>query len=210
MSNKGFIFNISFPKTGTTSVEAALQILGFSVAHGTWRSSHTNYLYANYVNDNIDELLYFVERSKFNCFSDGPWFSPDLYRVLEKEFPNAKFILTVRDPDKWFESLSAMILKTGGHTDNIDGIYKGGQYGFKSWYKKVFKTSALDKKILIDVYNKHNESAISFFKDKPNKLIQLKLESLDWEPMCTSLGKKVPNARFPWKNFRGKIPGGKR
>ena len=199
--NDRYIFNISFPKTGTTSIEAALSILGYSVAHGTWRSVHTNYLYAQYVNNNIDELLYFVKSSKFNCFSDGPWFSPNLYSILEKEFPNAKFILSERNSELWFDSLRGMLLKTG-YINSVDGIYKSEQYGLTLWFKKVFKTSQLDKKKLIEIYNKHNQDIISFFKNKPGKLIKFELKNIDWKCICQPLGVELPNIKFPKKNFR--------
>lgn len=39
---------------------------------------------------------------QFDAFGDNPW--AVLYRELDTTFPGSKFILTTRDPDKWYAS----------------------------------------------------------------------------------------------------------
>lgn len=42
------IFGVGFSKTGTTSLEAALTLLGYKVCKGHWNNNYSNYLAALY------------------------------------------------------------------------------------------------------------------------------------------------------------------
>ena len=50
------VFGIGFSKTGTTSLESALEIFDFKVCRGHWNSNHTYYLFALYVNQHFGEI----------------------------------------------------------------------------------------------------------------------------------------------------------
>jgi hypothetical protein len=199
--SKELVFNISFPKTGTTSVENALSKLGYNVARGHWDSPHTNYLYGQYMDGNIDELIFFVNHSKFNAFSDGPWFSPRLYERLSKEFPEAKFLLCIRNSDQWFKSLKDMILTQYQSTPtDVLSIYHNESYGFYRWFNEALGDNLDDKTDIMAVYDKHNQDAVSFL-DK-ERLLVIKTEELSWPPLCEFLVKTKPPGPFPRKNVR--------
>ncbi len=40
--------------------------------------------------------------AEYDAFQDNPW--PLVYRRMDALYPGSKFILTVRDPDRWLES----------------------------------------------------------------------------------------------------------
>ena len=54
------IFGLGFSKTGTTSLEIALQKLGYNVCRGHWKNSHTFYLLALYIHRDYDEIFRIV------------------------------------------------------------------------------------------------------------------------------------------------------
>ena len=73
MSQKKFhkVFNLGFSKTGTTSIEQALSILGYRVAKGHWKYNYCFYLLALCVNRDYDEIIRFTH--SFDAFCDAPW-----------------------------------------------------------------------------------------------------------------------------------------
>lgn len=175
--------------------------LGYEVARGHWKNPHTNYLYGQYVNGDIDELIYFVKNAGFNAFADGPWFSPRLYERLSEEFPDAKFILCVRNTGHWFESLKDMILSQHEATVNdVGSIYKSRAYGFYRWFQKELGPNLYDEESIMNVYNEHNAMARGFFG--PSQLLVMKTEELDWKPLCKFLGRPKPHVPFPRVNVR--------
>lgn len=79
------IFCIGFNKTGTTSMHALFESLGFQAMDGPhWRKAehwHVHY--------------------QFQTFTDGP---PYNFKDLDKKFPKSLFILNVRNLDEWLDS----------------------------------------------------------------------------------------------------------
>ena len=41
--------------------------------------------------------------NRFDAFQDNPW--PILYKELDRQFPDSKFILTLRPSDEWIRSV---------------------------------------------------------------------------------------------------------
>ena len=94
-NEKPKIFCVGFHKTGTTSLTHALMALGYTTP------ASVGNIAMNYVKNNqwdkIDEI---VQKNDF--FADHPWFN--IWEELYERYPNAKFILTVRNPLKWIKS----------------------------------------------------------------------------------------------------------
>lgn len=183
-------------------MEAALMHLGYEVARGHWKNPHTNYLYGQYVSGDIDELVYFAKHSGFSAFSDGPWFSPKLYERLSEEFPQAKFILCVRNKNQWFASLKDMILIQHNSTvTDISPMYQSKSYGFYRWFVKELGEDLDDKDRIVDVYDQHNQDVVDFFEGD-GRLLTMTTENLNWKDLCKFLGKKKPRIPFPRQNVR--------
>jgi len=84
------VFGIGLPQTGTSSLSAALETLGLSVWHAPPLSSN-------------DNLRRWVQR--FDALTDVHTVSSTAFRDLLEVSPDALFILTTRDPDRWFQSV---------------------------------------------------------------------------------------------------------
>ena len=98
------IFGIGSPKTGTSSLGEAFEILGLK--HLGWSAV----LWDLYLKHELEPI--FRVAQDYDAFEDGPWNGPDLfyrqgvdlYKVLDKQFPGSKFILTIRHIDGWVKS----------------------------------------------------------------------------------------------------------
>src|SRR5690349_17299315 len=89
------IFGIGLSKTGTTSLFAALDVLGFR--SGTYRHMRGLGLAEWFDGDFARD--YFAD---FDALTDLPiatWFPQ-----LDQRYPGSKFVLTVRDIGSWLES----------------------------------------------------------------------------------------------------------
>jgi len=73
------IFNLSYPKTGTSSLEKSLTLLKYNVCDGGWRNSYTNMLWSLYGSHADDAVVYFAKHSGYDVFSDGPWCGIKMY-----------------------------------------------------------------------------------------------------------------------------------
>ena len=97
------IFGTGFKKTGTTTLDRMfshlIDVLGGSRPSGNERASTT----ADMIKWNEASTLALAE--KYQYFQDSPWcHEPNkLYRRFALLYPTAKFILTVRHPDKWYD-----------------------------------------------------------------------------------------------------------
>lgn len=170
------VFGIGFHKTGTTSLNLALQQLGY-------RITGPNGVNDPDISQNLDQLCKNIV-PEFDAFLDNPW--PILYKKLDKIYPGNKFILTTRPTDKWMKS----IISHFGHqsTPMREMIYgKGFPIG--------------NEKIYIERYTKHNEEVLEYFANREKDLLILDISNGDgWEKLCPFLNKDIIDTPFPHKN----------
>lgn len=170
------VFGIGFHKTGTTSLARALRMLGYRVTG------------PNGVDDpDIRTKLWpMVEKlsRQFDAFQDNPW--PLVYQYMDRIHPHSKFILTIRDPDKWVSSQTKYFGKQS--TPMREMIYG---VGFPEGNEEIYKSRM----------EEHNQEVLEYFKDRPNDLLVIDLtEQNEWEPICRFLGEPIPRAAFPHAN----------
>lgn len=87
------VFGIGLNKTGTTSLNEALNILGIKSIHKPRKQ---------FLEEEKRKLPYFSTLNGYSGFTDFPCWV--IYKELDKLYPGSKFILTVRDPESWMES----------------------------------------------------------------------------------------------------------
>ena len=173
------VFGVGLQKTGTTSLGKALQLLGYTV-----------------VESEIDrEPLYRGDmQALFACFDtydaaeDNPW--SILYKELHQKFPDAKFILTIRDEEKWIRS---MVNHFGTSTTKLrEFIYgqgKGSPIGNEQLYVQRFQ--------------KHNQDVVEYFERFPGQLLVIDItKQARWDEICAHIGLPIPNVPFPFLNKR--------
>jgi len=172
------VFGIGFHRTGTTSFQTALETLGYRVVGmrpTEWDA---------YEREDYDLLRETAE--EFDAFRDMPW--PLLYRFLYSEYPDARFVLTWRDPESWARSCA--------------GNYKHREHRM---FPKIygFRQFAGNEEMAIEVYNRHIEDVRDFFVDKPGRFLEHDfIADPSWEALCTFLGQDRPDRPFPHANKR--------
>ncbi|MEZ4722409.1 MAG: sulfotransferase, partial [Flavobacteriales bacterium] len=96
MAKSTKVFCIGFMKTGTTTMNRALSELGYRVSNKSWR------LLMPIVKNDWEKVAEHAEL--WDALEDNP--IPLIYRELDEMFPKSKFILTKRDPEEWYRSVS--------------------------------------------------------------------------------------------------------
>jgi Sulfotransferase domain len=174
------VFCIGFQKTGTTSLEAALRILRYRVCGVIGRDLSIAEL------DSKGRDLAIATAAKYDAVQDMPW--PLFFRELDAAYPGSKFVLTLRDPESWYRSIADHFLPPGTEME-------GWTYGADA------RTPHGNKQRYIEVYTRHNEAVLDYFKDRPGDLLQMDFTKGDgWETLCPFLGRAIPSRPFPRKN----------
>lgn len=196
------VFCLGFSKTGTTSMQTAIEALGYKVCKGHWQNGHTFYLLALSVNKDYDELLRMT--NYWDAFADGPWGGTDLYLKLLEKYPNAKYILTERDPEKWYTSFEKLITMFDLNLNTALSTYhQNGLWGSAYFFETVFgiKTLAGNKQKIMNTYLDYNKQVKEYFHLKDKELLILDLEKGDnWDILCPFLNCVTPNIDFPHVN----------
>lgn len=175
---QGKIIGAGFQKTGTSTLREALRILGYSVKDTTPRAL-IPILRGNW--KKIKRMLH-----GYDAVEDTPWFR--IYRELDDLFPGSKFILTVRDAESWYSSVSK-------HIGNLPAAHHEWIYG------RGRGIPAQHRKHTIETYNRHNEEVKAWFRDRPDDLLVVDFTKGDgWKELCVFLGCEVPDVPFPHYN----------
>lgn len=122
------------------------------------------------------------------AFLDVPFNLTNTFKVLDKEFPDSKFILTISDsPEVWYETNTSYHSKLfgDGNLPTKSDLQKA-KYVYPGWMwemnRLIYKTPEDDiynKTILIRQYNGYNNSVMEYFENKPGKLLVVNLEDED-------------------------------
>jgi hypothetical protein len=185
------IFGIGLGRTGTKSLTAALQILGYKIIH--------------YPNDETTLRELMNAQFKFTLleYLDGitditvaPY-----YAQLDRLFPGSKFILTIRDKKSWLRSLKKH------WTDELDLSknerylidYKTHLFITKFLKIAVFGCCEFDEERMSYVYDLHHQNVVSYFGDRPEDLLVLNICSGEgWEKLCPFLQQSIHHEPFPF------------
>lgn len=183
------VFCIGFHKTGTTSLGAALEILGYRVIHGDGRGLWSGADEGLSLIKKIDAGDYALDTlPSFDAFLDNPYFS--IWKELAKNHPKARFILTQRDAADWIESCTRFY---GGRRVRPMREWMFGKHADPASSPKA-------QKIWLGRYNKHNADIRAHFSGKSNFLVLNIAEGDGWSQLCSFLGAPQPTRPFPFLN----------
>jgi hypothetical protein len=207
MPNKEKIFCIGFGKTGTTSLELALKKMGFIMGN----QAAAELLAEDWHNKRIDRIVNYCHTA--DAFQDVPFGMDNLYKELDSNFPNSKFILTIRDDEEqWYNSLikfHAKLFSEDGESIPTLLELENAIYRYKGWALDMLKYNCdyprvplYEKEKYTQSYLKHIDEVTHYFKDRPNDLLILNVsEENSYQKLASFLGIKVNrNANFPWEN----------
>ena len=175
------VFGIGWAKTGTTTLGSCLDILGYR-----HQGQDLDLVY-DVEAGNLERIFSVVDR--FDAFEDWPWIL--LYKELDRRYPDSKFILTIRDTDKWWRSYRNHVTTRGARPDI--GRIRRIIYGFEDGLQH--------KQAYVDRYERHNAEVLRYFAQRPNDLLVMDWEKGDgWPLLCRFLGKAIPKEPLPHAN----------
>ncbi len=145
------IFIIGLPRTATTSVCLAMLGLGFKTAH----NAYTLHAF-----------------SEAQVLADTPIFSD--YQMLDKHFPNSKFIYLTRDAKNWLPSIKQLLQRMVVNLQRTDG---GFNPYLKRCYNEVFSPLTVDNiaqdDFLFSCYQRHQQGIFDYFQYRPADLLTI-------------------------------------
>ena len=186
------VIGAGFGRTGTMSLKLALDRLGFGPCY------HMVEVFKNpkasgYWEAAADGRPVDWEEVFAGYGSTVDWPSATFYKQLANAYPEAKVILTVRDPEAWFASTQATIFSRHIRDDTED-----------DWQRMVLKVISdlfdrrmTDKAKLIEVYQRHTEEVR---RTIPQERLLVYEVADGWEPLCRFLDADVPNESMPRAN----------
>lgn len=123
------------------------------------------------------------------------------WRELADYYPDSKVLLTVREPDTWFDSVSETIM-----SERMLGSLAGTPLMrmFEGTYLKPFGDKVHDREFMTRWYAEHNRRVIDTI---PAERLLVFHPKEGWEPLCKFLGVAVPDAPFPRVNSRDELGG---
>ncbi len=200
------VIGAGYPRTGTLSTKLALERLGFGPCH------HMVEVFAHPESwplwDRVADGLPVEWEDIFGGYqacTDAP--SCFYWREIADRYPEAKVVLTVRDPESWHRSMLGTIL-TDRHRDQMLASDVGPILG-KIAMRRMGGDGSVEgfpppRETMIAAFEAHYAAVRAAIP----KARLLETRPADgWEPLCRFLGVPVPDEPFPRVNsteeFRG-------
>jgi hypothetical protein len=186
------VIGAGFGRTGTMSLKAALEDLGFGPCyHMVELFEHPEHVerWETIVRgDLVDwEELFRGYRATVD------WPGAAFYKELAERYPEAGVILTVRDSERWYESARNTIFNTQGV-----GSSRAPRMARDLAWQKGFDGDVGDRRRMIEAFNRWNEEVKEVVPAERLLVYEVKE---GWEPLCGFLGVEAPKGKpFPHLN----------
>jgi Sulfotransferase domain len=202
------VIGAGFGRTGTNSLKIALEQLGFDKCH-----------HMREVMENPDQLVYWQEAldtgtTDWETLFTGYQAAVDLpvayfYKTQMALYPDAKIILTIRDPERWYDSVKNTIYKFSRMLPfasvlrfiipTFRQVYPLLSFTQQMIWDGFFEERFEDKDFAIAKFNQWNESVIATVPADRLLIFEVKQ---GWESLCEFLNVPIPDTPFPHVNSR--------
>lgn len=207
------VIGAGFLRTGTTSLALALDQLGYGPCYNMRTLLAEPQRAADWVAAEKNPELADWHRifDGFDSAVGSP--STPFWREIAAAFPEAKIILTVRDPQSWYESASATISKVIGpqplamrlltwmnsrHDVDNDLARTLEDMQQRVWEREV-GGNFTNREHTIAVFKEHIAAVQDYF---PASRLLVFSARAGWGPLCAFLGVPEPSGPFPRENDR--------
>jgi hypothetical protein len=192
------VIGAGFGRTGTMSLKVALEELGYGPCYHMVElfehPEHVEGWEAAVRGEPVDwEELFSGYRASVD------WPGAAFYRELMKAYPEAKVLLSVRDPQRWYESTKNTIYATVNPSpEMIAAVGPAPRLNNELIWKRTFGEDFADRQHAIEVFERHNEEVKRYVP--ADQLLVYKVKE-GWEPLCDFLGVEAPKGKpFPHLN----------
>ena len=194
------VIGAGFGRTGTLSLKFALEKLGFDKCY------HMMEVGFNPGHREVWESVAAGAQIDWSTLFEGyqasvDWPSANFWREQLVAFPEAKVVLTKRDPEQWYESVMQTIWqvsKSGrGHAD--PERRRGAEMAFAVIWEPVFGARMDDKDHVIDCFERHNAAVVD---EVPAEQLLVYTPGDGWPPLCEFLNVPIPAEDYPRLNSK--------
>ncbi|MCX7055199.1 MAG: hypothetical protein NTU56_13530 [Proteobacteria bacterium] len=188
-------------RTGTYSLKLAVNQLGLGPCHHMEAVLHGIAVQVPLWNDAANGRPDW--QAVYSGFASAvDWPTACFFRELGAAYPSAKFVLTIRDPEKWADSFAATIYKLIAGSDQAP---PDKQAWLEMAARVIARTgfpAGLNQEELARAYVAHNEAVKAAIPASRLLVYQVKD---GWDPLCQFLGVPVPAEPFPRTNHRAEF-----
>jgi hypothetical protein len=203
------VVGVGFGRTGTASLKLAIERLGFGPCYHMFnvvddpRRAGDWLAIANGAQPDWDGVF-----AGFNSTVDWP--AAAFWRELVDAYPDALVVLTVRDPQRWYDSAEQTIFRAFSFSHSPLGrqllrLIALTDPGFRSFAamtdavvrQRVFDGRTGDRPSAIGVFERHSAQVQATVP--PERLLTFDVAQ-GWQPLCDFLGVPVPDEPFPHIN----------
>jgi hypothetical protein len=187
-------------RTGTMTLKTALEQLGLGPCH------HMVEVFANIASQGpfwravAGGAVPDWDAGFAGYASSVDWPSAHYYKALAAHWPKAKVILSRRDPQRWYESMSETILKAMASYPAPSGGAREHPMRFANMIvaEQTFGGD-FSRDNVIATFERHNAEVVASI---PADRLLVFEAAQGWQPLCDFLGVPVPDAPFPRTNSR--------
>jgi hypothetical protein len=204
------VVGAGFGRTGTMSLKAALEELGFGPCY------HMIEVFEHPEHVGFWEAAWRGEPVDWNDFLGGyeatvDWPACTFYEELLQRHPDAKVLLSVRHPERWYESTRDTIYRISKITAGsrlsravfaFVGLFVSGVFGISRMGNDISRQGTFDGRFddrehAVEVFERHNEEVKR--RVPAEKLLVFEVRE-GWGPLCEFLGVEEPAKPFPRLN----------
>jgi hypothetical protein len=187
------VIGAGFGRTGTMSLKVALEQLGYGPCYHMVElfehPDHVDWWEAAVRGEksvNWDEMF-----AGYRATVDWP--GAAFYEELSERYPEAKVVLTVRDPNRWYESARNTIFNFRGTE-----IPRAPRMAIELASQRGFDGNFEDRGRMIEAFKRWNEEVK---RSVPTRRLLVYEVKEGWGPLCDFLGAERPKGKpFPHLN----------
>ena len=192
------VIGAGFGRNGTLSLKNALETLGFASCY------HMLELNLEKNEDLAWSALARGEKVDFDVLFEGyqasvDWPSCNFWREQLAWYPDAKVILSERDPESWYASIMNTIYPASLAASKLEDplFQRRSKMVFEVVWDGLFDGRMEDKDHVIGIYLEHNKAV----KDSvPADRLLVFESSQEWGPLCEFLEVPLPAEPYPRVN----------
>ena len=193
------VVGAGFGRTGTLSLKNALEKLGFGPCYHMMevfpRPDHVAMWHRLAFGHSIDWDLIFRD---FRSTVDWP--AARWWREIAAHYPDAKVLLSVRDPEAWYKSMIDTIyqaMKAPAPDGVPEMVRLQNEMARKAVLAETFDNRFEDKAYAIEVFKRHTQEVRDAID--PARLLVFDVRE-GWAPLCRFLEVPIPDEPFPRLN----------
>ncbi|MCA9051680.1 MAG: hypothetical protein KDA89_23240 [Planctomycetaceae bacterium] len=197
------VIGLGYPRTGTMSLKHALEMLSLGPCYHMIevfdRPEDPTFWLSALGEERPDWQRVF---RRFQSTADAP--ACHFWRQLYRDFPNAAFILTVRDPESWYDSFRSTVYEAMMHPERApDDQHREVQKMARTLIlDTIFEGRFEDRAFAVRRFKEHNADVRRTIP--PAQLLTFQVAD-GWEPLCRFLNTDIPTEPFPQVNSQAEF-----